>query len=267
MSRWLNKFRGGVLQIALLPDRIEFLATGGTDDGERGVLRVGPADGLSWEPAVRALGDFLDQPIATRRRLRLLLSDAWIGYRVLPWDASVVGRRQWESYARAVFQEAPNREDDWVVTMEQPWPLRNVMACRMPKELDLAIQEVARQRRLKIESIQSFFVASLNRYRPPAMAPDFWWVAADDFRAVCGLWRSRTGETGFRGWQTVRNQAVGGGFEPLEMVRREEIQMGITDDTLPIVICGQDSGLCVVSERIVRAGADVSQGNLMPLAA
>ncbi|UCV03331.1 hypothetical protein [Dechloromonas denitrificans] len=151
--------------------------------------------------------------------------------------------------------------------MEQPWPLRNVMACRMPKALDLAIHETAGQRGLRIESIQPFFVASLNRYRPSILAKDFWWVAADEFRAVCGLWRSGIGETGFRGWQIVRNQAVGGGFEPLELVRREEMQMGITDDALPIVVCGKDSDQWGDSERVIRAGANSSPEILIAMAA
>ena len=268
MSRWWNRYCRGTLQIALLPDRIEFVATGGRfGDGERGVLNVSGPEAGSWEPVVMALGDFLDQPLAKRRKLRIFLSDAWIGYRVLPWDASVTGRQQWECYARAVFQEGANRANDWMMAMEQPWPLRNVMASRMPAGLDLAIHEVAGKRRLKIQSIQSFFVASVNRYKPTTQAGDFWWVAADEFRAVCGLWRSGVGETGFRGWQTVRNQAVGGDFEPIEVVRREEVQMGITDDALPIVVCAQDLVQLNTSERIILVGGNSSADVLMSLAA
>lgn len=266
MSRWWNRFCRGTLQIALLPDRIEFVATGGRfGDGERGVLNVSGPEAGSWEPVVMALGDFLDQPLAKRRRLRMLLSDAWIGYRVLPWDAAITGRQQWESYARAVFQGGGSRANDWMIAMEQPWPLRNVMASRMPTGLDLAIHEVARKRHLKIQSIQSFFVASVNRYKPTTLAGDFWWVAADEFRTVCGLWRSGAGETGGRGWQVVRNQVVGECFEPLEVVRREEMQMGITDDALPIVVCAQNLVQLNVSERIIRAGVDSSADVLMSL--
>jgi hypothetical protein len=268
VSRWWNRFQGGILQLALLPDRIEFVTTGGrVEDGQRGILRIGDSGDLSWESVVNSLGNFLDQPMAKRRRLRIVLSDAWVGYRVLPWDVSVVGQRQWGAYARAVFQEIPNGSVEWTVTMERPWPLRNVMACRMPAGLDWAIRDVARQRRLTIDSIHPFFVGTVNRFRPSELAKDFWWVAADEFRVVCGLWRSGIGETGFRGWQMVRNQAIGESFDPLGLIRREEIRTGITDEVLPIVICGRDFTQGMSSERVVRAEVDLSQGSLMALAA
>ncbi len=162
-------------------------------------LPCGPvAPGLMpWQGALDALRDAFAgapaaAPVATGARVRVLLSDAFVHYCLIPRQARMAGGEEQAAYARHAFRaEYGSAVDQWQVALGTD-ARGTTVASLIDARLLAELQAVCRAARCKLVSVQPHFAATQAALARKLRGASLWLVVLEGGRISAGLYAERT---------------------------------------------------------------------------
>lgn len=188
------------------------------------VARAG--EGPPWLPAVASLGELLAGEDVGGGDLTVVLSNHYVRYLLVPWNAQVGSPDEYARYARIAF-------DGVFGEVAGAWQIRTAperygmprLAAAMDHELAQSLSQVGRDK-VKLVSLQPYLMAAFNRLSAPFRRRDFFFLLVEPGR-VCML--AAVGGA----WRTVRNHAVADDAEVSALVERELRLLETGDGVVP----------------------------------
>lgn len=153
----------------------------------------------SWAGAVALLSDALTDKRWRNTRVTLVLSNHFVRYAVIPWEAALTSETEIQLYARHQFNIRYGEQ-------AQRWDIRVSPAAQGQARLASAIDEalMARLRELTtvhLYSIQPFLMAAFNHWASKLDRLNFWFATAEHDRLALAL--IRDGQ-----WSSLRNRQL-----------------------------------------------------------
>lgn len=134
---------------------------------ERATLRCDDAGGgPRWAPAITGLRGWLASRPASRAGLRVVLSNRFLRYAVLPWHEGLVTREEREAQAshllRGTYGEAASQ---WHLKVAETGYGEPALACAVDRGLVEALHGAADEARLRLDAVQPLLMSAFNRFR------------------------------------------------------------------------------------------------------
>jgi hypothetical protein len=176
----------------------------------------------------RASVDALDAALAGSSRsasLRVVVSDHFLRYALVPWNEKLVTDAERLAFARLAFAEIyGNMVDGWSVVLDQQPAGMGSFACAMDRDLLQALRDVASRRGLRLRSVRAALADRIRRHRRALRERVFCLASLEPGRVTCAF-RDASG------WIAVRTRRVEG--SPSEWLggalKQEAAAAGATD--------------------------------------
>lgn len=211
-----------------------------------------------WRPALDQLTAWLTEQGRRGASLRVVLSDHFVRYAMLPWHGELVSRAERDSLARHLFADKYGAvSQDWHVQLAAPHYGQPTLACAIDAALRDALLALAAQHGMQLTSLQPRLAMACDTFASRLERDAVLFV--HEAGRLTGL-VSRDGV-----WQTVRSVRLGQGLWRDAWLTREVEVMGLpTDWPLYLVDCtgqvsaGDDAPFQVLSLRDRPAPASAS---------
>jgi hypothetical protein len=138
-------------------------------------------DSNAWQPACDALTEQLDNALWHDANARIVISDHWVRYAILPWSAELSGESERAAHAKLLLANTyGDLSDEWVIRISDSRPLAPAIVSAMPRELLNRIEEVLRLHKLRPVSLQPNLIVSYNARREHLPNSGAWFASVDD---------------------------------------------------------------------------------------
>jgi hypothetical protein len=216
------------LRIALSPDRVDLvrLAPGwrGRAVAERQSLPCATAaEEAPWRAATDVLAAALAQARGGAGRARVVLSDHFARYQLLPWRGDLRNAGELETLARMRFREIHGAAADaWELRLAAARYGAPYLACAIDRELLRALVAAHAKAKLRLASVRPLLVSAYARWRRRRAASDAW-------LAVCGAGRFTLCRVEGGAWRSVRSELSQGDLaqDLQRAIERESLALGI----------------------------------------
>jgi hypothetical protein len=161
------------------------------------------AEDASWTTAMNVLRERLAQPAWQDANARVVLSDHWVRYAIVPWSNDLHGRDERLTHARFALADIYGESvTSWTVRLSETFPGNLQVACAVPSALFDELQELLASHRLNLVSLQPRLIAAFNRWRHRLPSCGAWFVSIEEGSlAAARLSRS--------GWDRVHAVRIG----------------------------------------------------------
>lgn len=224
------------LQVTLARDRIGFLRLGGW---RRKIIARGSqlleAGADPWAAAIAALRRIIAESAGRRLNVSVILSDDFVRYRLLPWNDGIKDESEWLALARHEFTKSHGpAAREWVVCSCATGAHAPRLAVAIHARLLSAIRSACEAPRVRLASIQPFFIAFFNRYPGKRDRLSAWIVTEELERIVFGLIENGN-------WRMLRSRRqVTGSAEALaELLERESALANIEKPCERVRLCSE----------------------------
>ena len=213
------------INITLAPQQVTLLRyAGGIRPSlrDRKVINCAAAgDGPAWRGALEALREALAHPNTAAADAGIVLSNHFVRYLVLPWNATLAGEREELAFAAARFHQVYGEiARIWTVRLSAGKPGASALAAAVEKALLDAIEALLQNSPLRLRSLQPALMAACNS-RQGAVAPNAWIALAEPGRLLLGLQRGGN-------WQSLRSRPLNGEMVSLaELIDQELLLLGV----------------------------------------
>jgi hypothetical protein len=230
------------LRIAVCPDR---LVIAGYRRGLRPRLERAeivpvppPGEGPSWRAAVDALPAALAASAAARPEVTVILSNHFVRYDLLSWNAALKTDAEWMALARhRVASVHGHPAEHWAlsVSITTPRGPRLVSAC--DRGLLDALEARIKGAGATLVAVQPHLMTVFNRIRPPVGTRSCWLVIDEPGRATVALIQHGA-------WHAIRSRGIDD-REPAslaEMLEREAAILGLERPCTQVFVHGAEPG-------------------------
>jgi hypothetical protein len=140
-----------------------------------------PARGGDWEPAVDAFRQQLEDARWHNANLRLVISDSWAHYALLPWSPELGRDAERLAHARLILSKTHGeRVDEWTVSVSEAWPGSPSIVSALPTALIGELQSISAACKLKLVSLQPHLIVAYNGWRKNLGKATSWFALVDD---------------------------------------------------------------------------------------
>ena len=154
------------------------------------------ADGspTDWQPALTALRSYFAQATWQRANVRVVISDHWARYAVVPWSGDIANDEERLAHGRICLANIyGSAAEQWQVSLSEAAPGETRVACAMPGDLLKDIRSTLEAFHLPLVSAQPQLIAAYNGWRHKLPASGGWSVSIDEgslaaARLVQGGW-------------------------------------------------------------------------------
>lgn len=167
---------------------------------------------------VRRLGELAASPEFRDCRLVVILSGAYVRYRVLPWNAALASESEWLAYAQHEFGAVlGNVAAGWRICLSDAGSRMPRFACAAEVDVLDALGAIPR-----IASIRPGLAAAFNARRREFVQPSGWFVLQDATRLTLALFVAGV-------WMLTRNRQLPPHWELAlpDMLDREHLIAGL----------------------------------------
>lgn len=216
------------LRVALAPDRVDLVRL---ERGWRG-FSIARQQSIACEPAAgdppwRAAIDVLASALAGARggakSARVVLSDQFARYMLVPWRTDLRNESEIEALARIRFKEVRGAAADaWEIRLAPTRFGAPYLACAVDHELLLALAGAHSKEKLRLASVRPLLVSTYNRWRRMRAVGDCWF-------AVCSRRRLTLCRIESGAWRSVRSEKFGGELA-------SELQLAVERESLALCI-------------------------------
>jgi hypothetical protein len=158
------------------------------------VIALQPSHYGDWSPALGALAGCLAEGAWGGANARIVLSDHWTRYAVLPSSAVLGSSRERLSAARYVLADLYGEAvAAWQVILGDVRPGVSQIACAIPPTLLAEVLALAQAHGLDVISLQPQLIVSCNRWRHVLPSSGAWFVSVEEgslaaARITSGRW-------------------------------------------------------------------------------
>jgi hypothetical protein len=180
--------------------------------------------------AITAFAELLARPELGRGELKIVLSNHFVQYVLLPWRAEVSRPSELAAYAGILFDETFGNDAggrEILIGRERAGSPR--IAAGIDATLLHGLRNAVAASRLKLVSVQPYLSAAFDRVRRKVGSRDFMFVLAEPARSCVIV------ATGGR-WRSLRNTATRAQpHELAHLIEREAQLAGLADEGMPPV--------------------------------
>ena len=183
----------------LCPDRLEMIRRGrglrGEVDFKITEAIVPDETGSSWRAAADAFQQLLSSAEIGTGHLAVVLSNHFVRYLLVPWNAKIASEEEFRNYAAAMFADVYGEAStNWDVSASAERSGAPRLAAAVDRSLLEAIRMTAAKSRLRLTSVQPYLMAVYNRVAQPRHTKDFVFMLVETGRACIlvaqgGKWR------------------------------------------------------------------------------
>ena len=183
---WAPRLFRPALAIRCMADEVSLAA--GTWSARRAVPAAPAARGTPvWRAAVKTLDELLDAGNGAARRARIVLSDRFVRYCVIPASAGLARADELAAWARHDFRgEYGAAVDGWRVSVDTDVAGASV-AVLVEDELLAALEGVCAKAGLKLESLAPHFAATQSGLAQRMHERDAWFAVLETGHLAAGL--------------------------------------------------------------------------------
>ncbi len=139
------------------------------------------SSGLQWQPALAAVAELLDDAKWRAPHVRVVVSNLWSRYALVPWASELVNAEERATHARICLAATYGSMDDsWQVSLSEAQPGRARVACALPQALIAGIAELTALRGTRVVSLQPRLIASYNEWRHRLPDEGGWFVCVEE---------------------------------------------------------------------------------------
>lgn len=169
--------------------------------------RVMAASLTDWRPALAALHQQLADAAWRGANARIVISDHWARYAIVPWSDDLSSDAERLAHGRIclanIFGKVANQ---WQVTLSDAPPGQARIACAMPESLLGEIRATLDAHRLPLVSAQPQLIAAYNGWRDRLPDDGSWFVTIDEGTLAAARLAAR-------GWDRVYSVRIGTDWE------------------------------------------------------
>lgn len=145
---------------------------------------AGDDDGPPWQAAVEALQRFVQGPDAGRGGLDVVLSNHFVRYLLMPWNARIASAEELRNCAAAMFEDIHGEVSaQWDVCVSAERAGAPRLAAAVDRSLLAAIRAAVAPSRLRLASTQPYLMAAYNRVARAHTGRDFVFMLVEAGRA------------------------------------------------------------------------------------
>jgi hypothetical protein len=186
----------------------------------------------AWKAAVDALAQALDPPPPRAARARVVLSNHFVRYAVVPWREDLASPPEREAFMREVFQEAyGNACAGWTLREDNAAAGFPSLACGVDTQLIETLRETFRKARMRVAAIQPLYMSAFNRHRRAAGERGCFLVY-EHGRLCSGSFHDNR-------WRSIHSSRVEVGT-PIEAAIEAEVMRHGMEPDAPVFLCAVD---------------------------
>jgi len=219
-------------------------------------VQVGPDMGGAsekepWRPVLAALDDALRRIGAPRTGLRVVLSDHFVRYALIPWSAELVADAERLAFAQLVMREVFGPAvDGWSLCLGGQPAGQPFYCAGIDAGLVDALRDLAGRLHLRLRAVEPLLGVRIQRHRRSLKERAFCFASLESGRMTLAF-------HGALGWEAVRGrrtaQAVG---DELARALRQEAAAAGADRAGTVYLAGDDLAplgpVSVVGWKVVR---------------
>jgi hypothetical protein len=151
-------------------------------------------DDSHWGAALAALDQHLSRPEWQSAAVRVVISDNWVRYAIVPWSTELTGEAERIAHARHVLTGIYGEVvSHWQVTLSDGRPGLPQVACAVPTQLLEELHLLLARHNLPLKSMQPQLVSAYNHWRGQLPDGGAWFVSIEQgtlaaARLVAGGW-------------------------------------------------------------------------------
>jgi len=197
------------------------------------IIAVDSADGpVSWQATVAALPAAL--ALIGRRRVdvTVVLSNHFVRYALLPWNAALKTDAEWLALARHRFSSVHGpAAEEWIIRISETGRGRPRIASAIDRALLTALEEQLCGP-ASLVSVQPYLMAAFNRVRPLIGEASCWLVVEEPGRLTLALIRSGV-------WRAIRIRRKDDLWRMAlpEILQRENALLTLEEPCTQVVVC------------------------------
>lgn len=207
----------------LCPDQLQVVRSG-TRWPRRSAIRFAESfavegDAPAWQPGVAALERFLAEHAGSAAALDVVVSNHFVRYVLLPWNAQVASDEEMRNCAAAMFEDIHGEPAAaWEVTVSAERTGAPRLAAAIDSALLAAVRAAVRSSRWGLASIQPYLMAAYNRVARPHTGSDFVFMLLEAGRAC--IVAAQEGQ-----WCHVSTAAAPAPEQALALLLAREVQL------------------------------------------
>ena len=145
---------------------------------------AGEGIGPPWQAAVAAFQRFVATAEAGSGSIDVVLSNHFVRYLLMPWNAQVASAEEYRNCATSMFEDIHGEvAAEWDVTVSAERAGAPRVAAAVDRALVAAIRTALAPTRLRLGSVQPYLMAAFNRVARPHTGRDFVFLLLEAGRA------------------------------------------------------------------------------------
>ena len=134
-----------------------------------------------WQLACGTLTGLLDDEQWQNANARIVISDHWARYAVLPWSTDISNDSERTAHARLILSNTyGDLADEWTICLTDNRPFVPAIVSAIPSELLQHLKDILQARKLRLVSVQANTIVSFNAWRNHLADQSSWFAAVDD---------------------------------------------------------------------------------------
>ena len=156
-----------------------------------------------WSAALSALDSLLATPDWQGAAARIVLSDHWARYAMVPYSAALSGAAERLTHARHVLTDIYGEiVAEWKVTLANGRPAAAQLACAVPTALIEELRAMLMRHKIPLKSLQPQLVSAYNHWRGQLPDGGAWFVSIEQGSLAAA-------RLGRGGWDRVHSVRIG----------------------------------------------------------
>lgn len=196
----------------------------------RQVVLKCPSDGAApgWRPALEALGGWVREQRMRRVPVRVLLSNHFVRYLVVPWSSGLSRRDERLGLARHLFRQTfGEAAAGWSIQLASAGYGQAALASAVDDELLVALRAAFAQSKLECRNVQPLFAIAFNRFRAQ-IGDDACLTVLEPGRLCCAI--VRQGQ-----WQSVLSARRPSDMPVAQLIDRQ-LRLMALDPRVPVFV-------------------------------
>lgn len=137
--------------------------------------------GFDWRPALTTLQSLLTEAAWSRVNVRVIVSNAWSRYAIIPWSNELTTEDERLAHARICLSEVYGATGpEWVVCLSDSHTGRTRVACALPEPLLTELRARLQDCGVRLLSAEPALTAAYNRCREQLPDDAGWFVNIEE---------------------------------------------------------------------------------------
>ncbi|MDH5620460.1 MAG: hypothetical protein OEY74_00115 [Gammaproteobacteria bacterium] len=144
-------------------------------------ISVEHGDGGDWHPAIASLRQQVVSDLWHDANIRVVVSDQWTRYAILPWSPDLTSQDERMAHARLILNNTyGDVADDWSISLSDNPPLTTTVISAIPTRFLDELREALSGKKRRLVSLQPNLIVAFNSWRQKMPDATAWFASVDE---------------------------------------------------------------------------------------